>query len=123
MLHVDVDIKCVPVTALVDTGVQSTIISQSMLHAVNRHLGRGVANYSPVQKRCREKELGKELLITSQVPLVLSMGDKSVSVPVFVPDSEQACLLGITLLGIRVYCRVMGNLIPPAVPSQLDPVL
>ena len=45
-------------------------------------------------------------MITAQVPLLLSLGDKSVSVPVFVqPDSDQACLLGINaipVLGISV---------------------
>lgn len=38
LLHVDVGIEGIPVTALVDTGAQSTIISRSTLHAVNQHL-------------------------------------------------------------------------------------
>ena len=55
---------------------------------------------------------GKKLVITAQIPLNFTLGNKSVSVPVFVqPASEQACLLGINaipLLGIRevgsLYC-------------------
>ncbi len=48
----------------------------------------------------------RELVITAQVPLQFTLGDRSVSVPVFVqPDSEQTCLLGINAipaLGIDV---------------------
>ena len=97
---------------MVDTGAQSTIISRSTLHAVNRHLrqqGRELPPLKLLTVRLYGKDGekgGKELLITAQVPLLLSLGDKSVSVPAFVqPDSDQACLLGINaipLIGISV---------------------
>ena len=128
----EVCVEGVPVMAMVDTGSQSTIISQSMLHAVDRHLR---------QQGCRLPELElptarlygkdgnrgeKKLVITAQVPLVLSLGDRSVSVPVFVqPDSGQACLLGINaipLLGISVL-QSDGNPVlshAPGSPSKPD---
>lgn len=75
LVHVDVCIESLPVTAMVDTGAQSTIISRSTLHAVGRHLK---------QLGCELPELelpsvhlygkdgskrGRELVITAEVPL------------------------------------------------------
>ena len=95
-----------------DTGVQSTIISRSTLHTVNHHLKQQGKNLPPLELptvRLYGKDgqkRGKKLVITAQITLVLSLGDRSVQVPVFVqPDSEQACLLGINAiphLGINV---------------------
>jgi len=111
-LHVDIQIEGVPVTAMVDTGAQSTIISRSTLHDVNRRLKQQGQELPPLELptvRLYGKDGnkgGKELVITAQVPLTLSLGDKAVSVPVFVqPDSVQTCLLGINaipLLGISI---------------------
>ena len=112
LLHVDISIEGVSVSAMVDTGAQSTIISRSTLHAVNRHLKQQGQELPPlvlptVRLYGKDgKKGGKELVITAEVPLTLTLGDKTVSVPVFVqPDSVQACLLGINaipLLGISV---------------------
>lgn len=91
-----------------DTGAQSTIMSRATLHTVNQHLKQQGLELPPLELRTvRLYGKGrKELLITAQVPLVLSLDDSSVSVPVFVqPDSDQACLLGINAiprLGISV---------------------
>ena len=61
---------------------------------------------------------GKELVITAQVPLNFTLGNKSLSVPVFVqPASEQSYLLGINaipLLGIRVIQDGGKPILPPA---------
>ena len=131
LLHVDVCIEGVPVRAMVDTGAQSTIISRTTLHAVNRHLKQQGRELPPLELptvrlygKDGEKG-GKELLITAQVPLLLSLGDKSVSVPVFVqPDSDQACLLGINaipVLGISVLQsdgKPVLSHIPSSSPSE-----
>jgi len=58
------------------------------LHLNDRKFASMVRMYS--------REEGRELVVTTQVPLVFSLGNKSVNAPVFVqPDSKQACLLGI----------------------------
>ena len=97
---------------MVDIGTQSTIVSRSTLHSVNRYLKQRGRELPPLELRTvclygKDGETrGKQLVITAQFPLVLSFGDRSVRVPVFVqPDSDQACLLGINaipLLGINV---------------------
>lgn len=105
LLHVDVGIEGLSVLAMVDTGAQSTIISRSTLRAVNRHLKQKGRELPPLELptvrlygKDGEKG-GRELLNTAQIPLILSLGEKSVSVPVFVqPDSNQACLLGINVI-------------------------
>ena len=109
---------------MVDTGAQSMIISQSTLHAVNQHLKQQGHELPPLELPTvrlygkDEEKGGKELLITAQVPLLLSLGDKSVSVPVFVqPDSDQACLLGIN--GISVL-QSDGKPVLSHVPSSLS---
>ncbi len=113
LLHMNIDLEGLPVKAMVDTGAQSTIISRSTLHAVNHHLKQQGENLPPLELptvRLYGKDGqkgGKQLLvITAQITLVLSLGDRSVQVPVFVqPDSEQSCLLGINAiphLGINV---------------------
>jgi len=49
LLHVDVCIEGVSVLAMVDTGAQFTIISQSTLHAVNRHLKQQGRELPPLE--------------------------------------------------------------------------
>jgi hypothetical protein len=111
-LEVEVKIEGMPVKALLDTGAQSTIISRSTLHAVVKHLQEH--KRTPPELKLPTARLygkdgekgGKPLYITAQVPFVVSLGQNSVTVPVFMqPDSEQACLLGMNalpLLGIEV---------------------
>ena len=127
LLEVEVNIEGVPVKALLDTGAQSTIISRSTLHSIVKHLqecDQPVPRLELPTARLYGKDGekgGKALYITAQVPLVVSLGSNSVTVPVFVqPDSEQACLLGMNalpLLGIEVR-QSNGTLI---LPSELKP--
>ena len=111
-LHMEICIEGLPVTAMVDTGAQSTIISRETLHVVNQHLKQEERTLPPLELPTVQlygkdgRKGGQELLIIAQVPLVLSHGTKHVSVPVFVqPNSSQACLLGINaipLLGLSI---------------------
>ena len=130
LLKVGVEIKGVPVKALLDTGAQSTIISRSTLHAVVRHLqehNRPVPELEIPTARLYGKDGqkgGKALYITAQVAFTVSFGSKGVTMPVFVqPDSEQACLHGmnaIPLLGIEVrHCD--GTQILPLEQETDDP--
>ena len=112
LLEVEVKIEGVPVKALLDTGVQSTIISRSTLHSVVKYLqgcNQPVPQLQLPTARLYGKDgekRGKPLYITAEIPFVVSLGPNSVTVPVFVqPDSEQACLLGMNslpFLGIEV---------------------
>ena len=84
LLHVDLNIEGLPVKAMVDTGAQSTIVSRSTLHAVNRYLKQWGRELPPLELptvclygKDGEKG-GKQLVITVHVPLVLSFGDISV---------------------------------------------
>ena len=99
---VDVEVEGVLVSAVVDTGLQSTIVSRPFLHKVKRHLeGKG--------KAMPELELpgttfygksGAPLEITARVSLSISVDGKTVKAPVFIqPRSEQDCLLGSNVLG------------------------
>ena len=105
LIYVDICIEGTPVRAMVDTGAQSTIISRSTLHAVSQNLKQQGRELPPLELPTVRlygkdgKKGGNELLITAQAPLMLSLDDRSVSVPVFVqPDSDQACLLGINAI-------------------------
>ena len=90
--------------AVVDTGAQSTIISQRVLHEVARHMckqGRQV----PVLEQPSVKLYGRsgtnssELTITAQAELQFSVDGHSVTTPVFIhPESEIPCLLGMNVL-------------------------
>jgi len=80
---------------MMDTGAQSTIISRSTLHDVNRYLKQQGQELPPlklptVRLYGKDGEKGgKQLVITAQVTLKFSLGDRSVQVPVFVqPDSR-----------------------------------
>lgn len=91
----------VSLTALLDTGAQSTIISRRTLHSVVEHLrdcDEPVPELELLSARLYGKDGekgGKQLYITAQITLPISLGSKTALIPVFVqPDSEQACLLG-----------------------------
>ena len=112
LLGVEVSIEGVSIAAMLDTGAQSTIISRSVLHDIDRHLREVGKKLPPLELPTVRlfgkdgQEGGKELCITAQVPLTFQLKSRSVTVPVFVqPNSEQQCLLGmnaIPLLGIEV---------------------
>ena len=127
LVYVEVLIEGVPVSVMLDTGAQSTIISLSTLHAVNKSLLQQGKKLPPLELptvRLYGKDGpkgGKELTITAQISLTFVNGNKSVSVPVFIqPDSEQACLLGVNVipaLGLKclvmmeaLYCLAMTSL-------------
>ena len=104
----DVSVGGLVVSALVDTGSQSTIMSRAFLHKVFAHM-RGLGDTQPrLQEPCTKfkGKGGNPIQITAQVPLTLSVDGKVTSVPVFIqPDSEQDCLLGsnvLPALGISV---------------------
>ena len=108
----DVLIEGVPVTAMVDTGAESTIISRQVLHSIVRHK-RQQGLPDPVLSKPSVRLFGKdgqkgghELTVTAQLTLSFSVDGKTASVPTFVqPESEQECLLGMNLipkLGIKL---------------------
>ena len=112
----DVSVGGLVVSALVDTGSQSTIMSRAFLHKVFAHM-RGLGDTQPrLQEPCTKfkGKGGNPIQITAQVPLTLSVDGKVTSVPVFIqPDSEQDCLLGsnvLPALGISVV-RANGHLL------------
>ncbi len=127
LLHVEVLIEGLPVKAMIDTGAQSTIISRATLHDVYRHLKSKQQELPPLEIPTVHlygkggADGRRELVITAQVPLQFTLGDRSVSVPVLCSqiDSEQTCLLGINAipaLGIDVTWN-KGN---PCDPSSSD---
>ena len=89
LCYTEVCIEGLPVKAMVDTGAQSTIIYQTLIHAINRHVkqqGRELPPLKLPSARLYGKDGekgGQELLITAQVNLVVSLGDCSVTVPIF----------------------------------------
>ena len=129
VLMLDVQIEGVPVVAVVDTGAQSTIISQPTLHAIGRHLLENGGKLPTLEKptvRLYGKDGqkgGRELTVTAQLQL-FSVDGKSANVLVFVqPDSEQSCLLGmnaISSLGMHVVCSTGEALLPA---SQDEPLV
>ena len=122
VLNLEVLIEGVPVTAVVDTGAQSTIIARSTLHKVGRHILENGGKLPTLEKPTVRlygkdgRKGGRELTITAQLPLSFSVDGKSVHVPVFMqPDSEQPCLLGmnaISSLGMHVL-RANGEPVLP----------
>ena len=94
-------VEGVQVSALVDTGSQSTIISRQLLHEIGKCLhsqGKPLPELEKPSARLYGKDGQKgnrPLNITAQVTLNLVADGKSASVPVFVqPDSEQSCHFG-----------------------------
>ena len=115
LVYVEVYVEGVPISAMLDTGAQSTIISRSTLHAVNKSLlqqGQRLPELELPTVRLYGKvgpKGGKELTITAQISLTFTSGNKSVSVPVFVqPDSEQVCLLGVNVISALGF-KVLNN--------------
>ena len=104
-VYVQVEVSGVSVEAMLDTGAQSTIISRELLHKVVRHLQ---ATSKPVPKlRIPSAKLygkdgtegGREIVITAELDLEISVDGESISVPVFVqPGSSQPCLLGMNAI-------------------------
>ena len=104
----DVSVGGLVVSALVDTGSQSTIISRAFLHKVFAHM-RSLGETPPrLQEPCTrfKGKGGNPIQMTAQVPITISVDGKVTSVPVFIqPNSEQDCLLGsyvLPALGISV---------------------
>ena len=131
-LFLDVSIEGLPVTAMVDTGAQSMIISCSTLHAIKRHLddaGRPPPTLEKPSVRLYGKDGpggGRELTIVAQLRLSFTLDGESSNVLVFVqPDSELSCLLGmnaIPALGMSVVRRSGKPLLPPVSPGpKLEP--
>ena len=90
----DVSVEGVIVSALVDIGSQSTIISRAFLHKVFTECGETPPRLQEPSTKFKGKG-GNPILITAQVPLTLRVDGRVTSVPVFIqPDSEQECLLG-----------------------------
>ena len=112
LLEIRLNIGGLPITAMVDTGAQSTIISRSTLHEVVNHMRETGQQVPPLELptvRLYGKDGhdgGRELCITAQVSLMFKLKSRTVTVPVFVqPNSSQRCLLGmnaIPLLGLQV---------------------
>ena len=94
-------VEGVAVSAMVDTGSQSTIVSHSLLHKVFKHMQRE-------RKPLPRLECRGTIHVTAQVKLTFSIDGRSIVAPVFVqPDSEQECLLGsnvLSAIGIAVTC-------------------
>ena len=128
-LYLDLLIEGVRVSALVDTGSQTTIIARSVLHEIGKHL-REQGKPLPQLSRPSVKLYGKdgrngnkELNVTAQVNQTLASVGKATTIPVFVqPDSEQPCLLGMNAapaLGLK-FLRSGGQPLQtePEVPSS-----
>ena len=100
-LYFDIDIEGVRVTAMVDSGSPTTIISRSLLHRIANKLrsdSKPIPELLPPSVRLYGKDGpkgGPELLVTAETNLTLMADGKTVLIPVFIqPDSSQACLLG-----------------------------
>ena len=108
-LLLDVCIEGVPVSAVVDTGAQSTIISRPMLHRIHKQMksrGKTMPKLALPSPPLYGKS-GSALDITAMVNLTFSADGSEVTVPVFIqPDSGQDCLLGMNTLpqlGVKVH--------------------
>ena len=87
----EVSLEGLGVSAIVDTGPQSTTISRALLHKVFVHIRNSGKAPPRLQEPCTKfrGKGGNPILITAQVPLTLCLDGKEASVPVFVqPDSE-----------------------------------
>ncbi len=115
-------IEGLAVSAMVDTGSQSTIVSHSLLHQVYKHMegeGKPLPKLESPSTKLRGKG-GHPIDVTAQVKFTFSVDGRSIVTPVFVqPDREQNCLLGLNVLsamGITVR-RANGE---PLTASLLD---
>ena len=98
---VDVEVEGVLVSAVVDTGSQSTIVLRPFLHKVKRHSVESKGKAMPeleLPGTTFYRKSGAPLEITARVSLSISVDGKTVKAPVQ-PHSEQDCLLGSNVLG------------------------
>ena len=114
------------VSALIDTGSQSTIISRSLLRKVSVHL-KETGKPLPKLEYPRSKFKGKRghpIGVSAQVTFTLAVDGRSTTVPVFVqPDSEQECLLGsnvLPALSLSVV-RANGQQLTASVEKEVGP--
>lgn len=101
----NVTVEGVPLDAMIDSGSESAIISRRTLHQVFQHCRQlgipppKLSEPSITLYGKSGKAPGKELLITAQTTLIVSIDGRSIQVPVFIqPFSEQDCLLGMNAL-------------------------
>ena len=130
-LELDVTIEGVEVTAMVDTGAQSSIISRSVLYRIGGHLkrqGKPVPQLQPASLRLFGKggKAGKhELRVTAQVTLRVEADGASVPVLLFVqPESTQPCLIGMSAapaLGLSFLNAKGQPLRQAALPAARNP--
>ena len=130
-LELDVKIEGVEVTAMVDTGAQSSIISRSVLHRIGGHLkrqGKPVPQLQPASLRLfgKDGKAGKhELRVTAQVTLRVEADGVSVPVLLFVqPESTQPCLIGMSAapaLGLKFLNAKGQPLRQAALPAARNP--
>ena len=127
-VYFNVTIGSVPVTAMVDCGSQSTIISRSLLHKIWHQLekdGKPTPGLeSPGLKMYgKDGQSGPEIVVTAWVNLLLEADGFQVVSPVFVqPHSEQECLLGMNVvpaLGLQ-FLNAKGKPLPQHPPETLD---
>ena len=111
LLKVNLEVEGLPVQAVVDTGVQCTVISRQLLKQLGKHLreqGEVLPKCIPpsIKLYGREGHGGSELQVTAEVPFQLSLDGHNAIAPVFVqPNSDIPCLLEMNVipsLGIRV---------------------
>ena len=121
-----ISVEGLAVSALVDTGSQSTIISRSLLHKVFLHLKKHGKTLPTLDYPCTKfkGKGGHPIGVSAQVLFTLSVDGKSTTVPVFVqPDSEQECLLGsnvLPALGISLV-RANGQKFTASIENEAEP--
>ena len=101
----EVLVEGVTVSAMVDAGSQSTIVSRSLLHKVFKHMereGKLLPKLECPSSKLRGKG-GHPIDVTAQVKFIFSVNGRSIVTldPVFVqPNSEQECLLESNVLSV-----------------------
>ena len=103
--QLEVIVQGQPVTAVVDSGSQVTIISRPFLHQIGKHVhdqGYSLPKLELPTVRLYGKggkKKGKELTISAQTSLTFVADGKTTTFPVIVqPDSEVLCLPGMNVL-------------------------
>ena len=111
ILSVKITVEGCPVTAVVDTGAQSTIMSRETLHRVaqcRREAGHGELELIQPSAKLygRSGADSSELRITAETPMEIVLDNRHVIVPVFIqPGSDIPCLLGMNVLphlGVKI---------------------
>ena len=104
VLYLEVKIEGHPVKVLVDTGAQSTILSQKVLHDVASHMkeqGRELPQLEQPSAKLygRSGKNSCELTLTAQATFMFTTNGYNVKASVFIqPESEIPCLLGMNVL-------------------------